>query len=440
MRKTLEEKLVPPVPPAVRRAMLDAREALPPGGADVTARLFAAMKENRDAPTLPSSKSFRDAAASESTFRTLLRCLARYAPHICTSNAVTVSEEWYARRPKHVTMGKSTPVQPTIWPAAWRALAPALDAAPIKQSSKRRYRASIDRCAAMVRAGRASSDFGFVAAADLADAFLFNADATARVKPITAAGYLDGLIALGRFGGIDRVHLLPMQLVAEDLREQAAMMPKNKEARIGAFMERGGFGYAADRIAVCLRRAESLPVHSAAGRRALQTAMVCAVFMNKPARKGDMVSWRIGHDIVRQPNGEWSLAWQQGKTGKNTEAGVLWPEVCYILDLWILGGRPDRLVYHRYHELEGLFLLSQSECQAYRNLPSELTLSAIGVPSHDLRTAAADYMRHYDPEHAANVISAHLGHGSQKSGEAYRSECSAAAGQSEWQRSRMIWS
>lgn len=439
MRQTLEEKLAPPVPPAVRRVMLDERFNLRPGSADVVARLFAAMKENRDPAALPSVKSFREAAASESTFRLLLRCLTAYAPHICTSNAVEVSNEWYARRPKSQTNRQNRVAPPTrSWPSTWQAMAPALDAAPIKESSKRRYRASIDRCAALVRSGIGSSDFGFLTAADLADRFVFNPNAALRVKPLTAAGYIDGLIALGRYGGIDPAHLTPMRLITEELRDQAALMPKSKEERIAALMERGGFGYVADRIGFLRDRAKDLPPHSAASRRALQAAMVCGVIMNKPPRKGDMVQWRIGQEIVRLSDGVWQAAWAQEKTGRRTEAGDLWSEIGEVLDDWILGGRPARVIQIRYHELEGRNLLSLSYDPAYRNLPSALTQMALGVPSHDLRTVAADYMRQNDPEHAADVISAHLGHGSCRTGEAYRSESSAASGEAEWRRSRKI--
>ena len=121
-----------------------------------------------------------------------------------------------------------------------------------------------------------------------------------------------------------------------------------------------------------------------------------------------------------------------------TETGAIWPEICDILDEWILDGRPDRLVHVRYQELIGLSWLTLGEKEPYRNLPTELTKAAIGVPSHDLRTLAADYMRRHDPVHAADIIATHLGHGTQEAGEPYRADCDGAAAQAIWQETRAV--
>ncbi|MBY6200527.1 hypothetical protein KUV65_04075 [Maritalea mobilis] len=134
----------------------------------------------------------------------------------------------------------------------------------------------------------------------------------------------------------------------------------------------------------------------------------------------------------------WRAGWEQEKSGRETETGAMWPEICDILDEWILGGRPERLVHLRYNELVGRNWLSFDDTEPYRNLPTELTKAAIGVPSHDLRTLAADYLRLHDPAHAADVIATHLGHGDRKSTEAYRAECGAAASQAIWQEVRAV--
>jgi hypothetical protein len=168
----------------------------------------------------------------------------------------------------------------------------------------------------------------------------------------------------------------------------------------------------------------------------MQQAVVCAVILNKPPRKGDLVSWRFGDQIIRDIDGTWRAEWEQEKTGGATEAGAIWPEICDILDEWILDGRPDRLIHVRYQELVGQNWLTLEDYEPYRNLPTEFTNAAIGVPSHDLRTLAADYMRRHDPAHAADIIATHLGHGTRKAGEAYRIDCDGAAAQSIWQESR----
>lgn len=437
MRANLEV-ILKDAPAAIRRAVIDDASNLAPGAAQVMGRFWTAVRAGKGNLTMPAAEPYRAAAASESTFRCLLRALATYAPHVSTAPARIVSDEWYARRRKPVARGaqkRPTPVGAN-WPASWRRMKPKLDVAAIRTSTRKRYAASIDRCATVVAEGLASDTFGFVAACELSDAFQFHPDKDRRVKPVTAANYIEGLIALGAKGGIAEESLTAMRIILRDLRDQAALAEKNKYERISELMERGGYAHVADKIRELRERAHDLPAHSAARRRCMQQAAVCAVIVNKPPRKGDLVSWRFGEHMVREIDGAWRAEWEQAKTGGATETGAIWPEICEILDEWILDGRPDRLIHIRYQELVGRNWLTLEDNEPYRNLPTELTRAAIGVPSHDLRTLAADYMRRHDPARAADVIATHLGHGTRKAGEAYRAECEGAAAQAIWQQSR----
>ncbi|MBJ6373402.1 hypothetical protein [Sedimentitalea arenosa] len=427
-------------PAAVRRAMTEDAQDLAPGAAQVMGRFWSAVRAGKGNLSMPPADAYRSAAASESTFRCLMRTMAAYAPHVSTAPAKLVSDEWYARRKKPPAKAASKPVKPVgaNWPASWRRMKPKLDAAPISVSTRERYFANIDRCAAVVTEGLASDTHGFIAACELADAFLFHADESLRVKPVTAANYIYGLIALGVRGGVAEESLTAMRVIWRELQDQAALDEKNKYERLSALMERGGYAHVADRIGELRTRAQDLPAHSAAGRRSMQQAVVCAVILNKPPRKGDLVSWRFGEELIRDIDGTWRAEWEQEKTGGETETGGMWPEICDILDEWILGGRPDRLVHMRYNELVGRNWLSHDDTTPYRNLPTELTKAAIGVPSHDLRTLAADYMRRHDPAHAADIIATHLGHADRKSTAPYRAECDGAAGQAIWQGVRSI--
>lgn len=170
-RKTVEAYLAP-TPAAVRRAMLEDRGQLAPGAAAVTGRLFAAMKVNGNPATLPSATTFREAAKSEPTFRLLLRTLDRYAPHISTAEAVEVSREWYAKRQRVSHPAPDSAKVRITWPASWQAYNAALERAPIKEASKRRYRASVNRCAILVGDGYGTEQLGYLTASDLADRFL----------------------------------------------------------------------------------------------------------------------------------------------------------------------------------------------------------------------------------------------------------------------------
>jgi len=437
------EAQLAPAPAAVRRAMIGDIENLAPGAAAVVGRFFATMAEHGDAPNLPRSETFRAAAQSESTFRLLLRTLARHAPQVCTAEAAVVSREWYARRRSAATSrapsrgaapGARAPL--VDWPAEWQAYLPGLEAAPIKASSRARYIASLNRCAALLNEGAAAPQLGFVMASELAERLVNHPDPKRRVKPITAAGYLDAVVALGRHGGAPEASVRAVALVAEELRDQAAMMTKEKDARIASIMERGGFAFIAARIGQFRQEAAALPPHTAAWRRKMAKALVCALVMNKPLRRGDLVRLRIGREIVRDIDGRWRAEWAQEKTGFTTETGALWPEVCEILDEWILGGRPDRHIHFRYRELAGCHLLTLEKGPANRRLPSDLTRAAIGLPSHDLRTLAADYLRRHDPARAAGIISTHLGHATRKAGDAYRSACAEDLAAQLWREDR----
>lgn len=428
------------VPAAIRRAMIDDVSGLAPGAAPVMGRFWTAVRSAKGNPSMPPTEAYRLAAGSESTFRCLLRALTKYAPHVSTAQARVVSDEWYASRKAPVSKKVTAAKVPTTatWPASWRGMVPALEAAPIKSSSRKRYFASIDRCATIVAEGLASERLGFVSACELSDALLFHPDETRRVKPVTAANYIEGLIALGARGGVAEPSLDAMRVILRDLRDQAALAEKNKFERLSGLMERGGYAHVADRIGDLRTRARDLPAHSAARRRCMQQAVVCAVILNKPPRKGDLVSWRFGEQIVRDIDGAWRAEWAQEKTGGATETGAIWSEICDILDEWILDGRPDRLIHVRYQELVGKNWLSLGDDQPYRKLPTELTNAAIGVPCHDLRTLAADYMRRHDPARAADVISTHLGHRTRQAGNAYRAESEGAAAQAVWAEARAI--
>lgn len=427
-------------PTIVRRAMLEDEPNLAPGAAHAMGRFWTAVRAGKGNSSMPAEEAYRAAAASESTFRCLLRALATYAPHVSTAPARIVSKEWYARRrkPASKVASKAQTSTGANWPVSWRRMKPKLDVAAIGASSRKRYVASIDRCATVVAEGLASDMHGFVAACELSEAFLFHPDKDRRVKPVSAANYIEGLIALGTKGGVAKESLAAMRVILRDLRDQAALEEKNKYERLSALMERGGYAHVADKIRELRERAFDLPAHSAARRRCMQQAVVCAVILNKPPRKGDLFSWRLGDQIVRDVDGTWRAEWEQEKTGGDTETGALWPEICEILDEWILDGRPDRLVLIRYQDLVGRNWLTLDDNQPYRNLPTDLTKAAIGVPSHDLRTLSADYMRRHDPARAADVIATHLGHGSRQAGEAYRAESEGAAAQAIWQESRAI--
>ena len=435
-RKTIEEHLAP-VPAAIRRDMIENRDSLAPGAASVMGRFFAIAKEHHEPTEAPAAESFRVAAASESTLATLLRALDRHAPNVSTAAAREVRAEWYARRPRKASAGcrhvRSEIALIASWPKSWQAMYPSLHQARIKDSSRNRYIDSICRCAQVVKTGDVDECLSFYTAWCLSQAFKA---AEAKIRPVTISNYLEGLIALGRRGGVDVESLDGMRYMRDAMREEATLGEKLKFERIQRLMEKGGFEYIAEVIGKIREEANLLPDHSSRKRLLLQTAACCAVDMNKPSRTGDMSRWCIGSDLRRETDGSWHLAWCQEKNIRNTEAGELWPEIGEILDELILCGRPSRLIHLRYREVNGKNWLTLSETVRPSKWPSERINAAIEVPSHDLRTLAADYMRRHNPEIAGRVIATHLGHGTLEAGKDYSVECKSETAARDWQKDR----
>ncbi|UWS78027.1 hypothetical protein N1037_12080 [Phaeobacter sp. G2] len=435
-RKTIEEHLAP-VPASIRHDMIENRESLAPGAAAVIGRFFSIVKVRHELIEAPGAESFRAATSSESTLGTLLRTLDRYAPDVSTAAARQVRAEWYSRRSgKAPDQSQSAPSEEVLiasWPPSWQAMYPFLRQARIKGSSRKRYVASISRCAQIVNAGGAQECLTFYTAYCLGEAFKAG---EADIRPVTIANYLEGLIALGKVGGVSAEDLDGMRYMREAFRDEAKLGEKLKVARINDLMRKGGFDYITEVIGDLLLEADLLPDHSARKELLLQTVACCAVDMNKPARTGDMSRWSIGSDLRRERDGSWHLVWNQGKTGRTTEAGELWPEIGEVLDELILCGRPSRLIHMRYRELVGKNWLTLSDAAKSEKWPSERVKTAIGVPSHDLRTLAADYMRRHDPEIAARVIATHLDHGTLEAGDEYSIECKSEAAVLAWQKDR----
>ena len=435
-RKTIEEHLAP-VPASIRHDMIENRESLAPGAAAVIGRFFSIIKVRHEPIEAPGAESFRAAASSESTLGTLLRTLDRYAPDVSTAAARQVRAEWYSRRSgKAPAQSQRAPSEEAFiasWPPSWQAMYPFLRQAQIKVSSRNRYVASISRCAQIVNAGGADECLTFYTAYCLGEAFKAG---EADIRPVTIANYLEGLIALGKVGGVSAEDLDGMRYMREAFRDEAKFGEKLKVARINGLMRKGGFEYIAEVIGDLLVDADLLPDHSARKELLLQTVACCAVDMNKPARTGDMSRWSIGSDLRREKDGSWHLVWNQGKTGRTTEAGELWPEIGEILDELILCGRPNRLIHMRYREIVGKNWLTLSDAARPAKWPSERIKSAVGGPSHDLRTLAADYMRRHDPEIAARVIATHLGHATLEAGDEYSIECKSEAAVRAWQKDR----
>ena len=436
------------VPTSVRDVLIGRREELPAGAVTAVARFFRILAERGEQPSAPSRATFEAACGNESALGLLLRVLSAHVQSVCLAEGRTLRSEYYRKRDggtKHPSRrsdrcSSPTGTAPRSWPDGWLALLPGLRAAPIKESSINRHIASVNRCAAMLPSLKSPPRLGWLLAWELAQTFQkvdTDTDRTA-VTARTAAAYIGGLVSLGKHGGLDEDALNGMRAVQAHLQRQGRRVPKKKEARIEELYAKGGYNEVMRALLSKLEEADALPAWTAEAETARATAAVLAVCMNDPARTGDVAVWTLGEELVREPVGRWQLRWRQGKTGHWKQAGELWPEIGAVLDEHILGGRPRRYAPRRFEELRGCNWLSFAIEPYASRWPSEKVRDAIGVPLHDLRTLAADYLRMHDPVAASRIVSVLLGHRTLEAGREYHVLCAETVAQRAWREIRAV--
>ena len=435
------------VPNEVRDQMMRHRAVLPAGAIAVVARFFAKMAERGEHASAPSRESFCAACGSEATLGLLLRTLDQYAPSVGLAEGRALRRGYYAKRscrgadPRSGSKGLGTlRTEPRTWPQEWMVLLPGLQAAPIRDSSINRQVASINRCASLMPEIPCPPRLGWLFAWELAK-WLQTPDKLKGRKGVsarTAASYIGALVSLGLHGNLEADALDGMRSVQAYLQRQGRRVPKQKQSRIEMLYENGGYAEVLRGVVGQLEVADSLPEWSTAAAAARATAAILAVCTNEPARSGDVASWMLGAQLLRRPTGQWQLRWRQSKTGHWKDAGTLWPEIGAVVDEHILGGRPPRHAQRCYENLNGCNWLSLRPKPYANRWPSEKVKQVIGVPLHDLRTLAADYLRLYDPAVAPQIVAALLGHKTRAAGAAYSALCAETAAQREWQALRAV--
>lgn len=424
-------------PQAVRERMLADADALKPGAAAVVGRFFTVLAERGEPHSAPSRASFDRAARSEPTLHTLLVALERYAPEVNLAAGRESRRDWYRRRgwtgsppPSPLSRGAR---DEDGWPGPWRTLLPGFEAARprLSNQSAQRYLASIARCARAVR------DEGLDPRIDrwLGARLLAHFEAQGLAYR-TAANYLVGLEALARYGGADETAIRGLADVVAEAKRRGDREGRAKDTRLHALHERGGYAVLVETAARLRHEALGLPAWSAAAERKLQGAAILALVVNAPARSGDLARWRLGEHLTREPFGVWRLAWRQGKTRTEQELGTLWPEVEDMLDHLLCRGRARRFAHHLYGALHGRNWLTHREEAPSPRWASALVKDAVGVPLHDVRTLAADYLRRHAPEDGAHVASTLLGHRDATSIAAYRALADGTAAARDWQAMR----
>ncbi|MGI3167271.1 hypothetical protein [Pseudooceanicola sp. 200-1SW] len=419
------------VPADVRERMIAARADLPAGAITAVARFFEVLAARQDVPDLPSQASFAAACRNESALGLLLRMLELHAPGMCLAEGRALRRAYYRARPGGPRVAGSGHhrgvTEPRNWPEAWIKLLPALQEAPIAESTLRRHVASINRCAELLPRMICPPRLGWLLGWEMARKFR-----EAGLRPSTIANYLGGLVSLGTHGHHDADAVAGLRSVQMGLLREARRIPKLKQTRIEALYEQGGYSEVLHAVIRNLETADASADWRSEAATARATAAILAVTLNVPPRSGDIASWRLGEALVRDPWGAWGLRWQQEKTGVWLDAGTLWTEIGWVLDQHLLAGRPRRHAHRCYTELVGMNWLTHELAGFDRRWPSERVSAAIGVPIHDLRTLAADYLRLHDPATAPAAVAALLGHSSRDAGAEYEALSQQTAAQRDW--------
>ena len=197
MRDDIARARLKRVPAPVRDRMMAARAELPPGAITAVARFFDVLADREEDPDLSSRTSFATACGNESALGLLLRMLECHAPEVCLAEGRGLRKAYY--RARSSAAGKSGSArsrrrtEPRNWPAHWVALLPALEEAPIGESTLRRHVASVNRCAALLPDMICPPRIGWLLGWELARTFRDEA-----LRPSTIANYLGGLVS--RFG------------------------------------------------------------------------------------------------------------------------------------------------------------------------------------------------------------------------------------------------
>ncbi|SEK10335.1 hypothetical protein, partial [Marinovum algicola] len=308
MRDDIARARLKRVPVPVRDRMMAARADLPPGAITAVARFFDVLADREEDPDLPSRASFVAACGNESALGLLLRMLERHAPGICLAEGRGLRKGYYRARSSGTgAKGSAHPnrgTEPRNWPAHWAALLPALQEAPIGDSTLRRHVASVNRCAVLLPGLTCPPRIGWLLGWEMARSFRDEG-----LRPATIAGYLGGLVSLAAHGGVDPDAVAGLRSVQMSCLREARRTPKLKQSRIEALYAKGGYAEVVRAIVRELDRADDHADWRAKAETARATAAILAVTLNVPPRSGDISSWRLGEELVREPWCRVALNW-----------------------------------------------------------------------------------------------------------------------------------
>lgn len=449
-------KTMPSVPPDIAEAVATAAVDgyfTTRGGPAALERFYGHMLSVGRAPQQAETTDFAAVTTSRTGLIILMKALEDFDPTVPLAPARPLRQDWdrwlnarYNAKPAKPRATRREALLPPDWPAAWAAAEPLLDKR--VRAGGRRYRALAPKSrAAIVQAvGLCAAARDWAAgqgvdlpedfSADLADAFLRflfrETDARgAPRKPITmrsAADYFERVILFARRGGLlEPGAEAQFAEILTALASEAADETPTKHAKIRRFLSDHGLADLLHAADACLVQAEALPAHGAAAFRLRRKAAVFALLVNGVDRQGDVSTFRIGHDLVRQQDGLWSAGFRQVKTRNRKDLGAYWPITSRIIDRHVLAGRPAWMMEQRLADLEGCNLIGLEDGAFSTYHPAALLQETFDISGHLVRTLVTDLIRTHRPD-AAWAAQALLGHSNRWMQASYRTDFSDTAG------------
>ena len=445
---------VPDLPPAVLARMQDhLREADFPvrGLAAAMQDFFARLNAAGLPPELVTPDVYAAVGTSRSRLRALITGLRAFAPEVPLAPAAEVTRHWdawlnarYGAKPKKPRASPLQGLPVTAWPEGWQAAVPMLERTvrPYGRALRPlapKTRASVISAVGLLAASRDwAAGQGVVIpahpSAELFEAYerylLLERDVSVR----SAGDYCERLrLFFLRAGLFNEASLGALDDILGALREAAGDETPGKQAVLRTFRQRFHVGDVLHKARALAAQAAALPGHSTAALRLHQTALSYAFLVNTGDRQGDLRLARIGHEIIRGPDGLWRHDLRQGKSGRRKQMEVLWPGTCALLDAHLLADRPAWQIESRVAELDGLNLLTLSHAVLHkgflnRRLEEDFQLAdrpddqeSPRLTGHLIRTLIVDAIRRARPD-AIWAAQHMLGHAERTMQEVYRSD------------------
>ncbi|MCZ4262785.1 MULTISPECIES: hypothetical protein [Limimaricola] len=413
------------------------------GGPAALERFYGHMLKTRRAPQQVRLEDFAAVTTSRTGLITLMNALAAFDPGVPLAPARPLRQDWdrwlnarYNAKEARPRVSQRIALEPANWPIDWAAVEPLLDQR-VRRNGRRyrplaaKGRANVVQAVGLCAAARVWAAEQGVAlpeafSADLAEAFLrFLFRAEEGRGPITmrsAADYFQRVILFARRGALftakveGRFTEIHTALVSEATDETPG-----KHAKIRRFLDQHGLADLLHAAHRCLEEAADLPAHGAAACRLRRKAVVFALLLNGVDRQGDLSTFRIGREIARTPEGDWTAEFRQAKTRGKKALGSYWPVTSRIIDAHVMADRPGWQMVDRLRELDGANLLGLEEGALSTYHPAVLLQEEFGISGHLVRSLVTDLVRTQAPD-AAWAVQALLGHSSRWMQQAYRTD------------------